>query len=88
MELFLVTAVEMPAEVVAPMRTAPMWKDLEALAPTLAYDILVMGDFRLPAHWATDDHRAHARHRRRGEPGLAAQHGPDRGGHAARPAAA
>ena len=54
MELFLVTAVEMPAEVVAPMRTAPMWKDLEALAPTLAYDILVMGDFRLPAHWATD----------------------------------
>ena len=53
MELFLVTAVEMPAEVVAPMRTAPMWKDLEALAPTLAYDIDVMGDFTFPAHWPT-----------------------------------
>jgi predicted ATPase/DNA-binding SARP family transcriptional activator len=53
MELFLTTAVEMPTEVVAPMRTAPMWKDLEALAPTLAYDIEIMGDFRIPAHWAT-----------------------------------
>jgi len=52
-ELFLVTAVEMPAEVVAPLRNAPLWKDLEALAPTLAYDVLLMGDFTLPAHWAT-----------------------------------
>ena len=52
-ELFLVTAVEMPAEVVAPMRTAPLWKDLEALAPTLEYDALIMGDFTIPAHWAT-----------------------------------
>ena len=52
-ELFLVTAVEMPAEVVAPLRNAPLWKDLEALAPTLAYDILLMGDFTIPAHWAT-----------------------------------
>jgi hypothetical protein len=52
-ELFLVTAVEMPAEVVAPMRTAPLWKELEALAPTLAYDVLGMGDFRIPQHWAT-----------------------------------
>jgi predicted ATPase/DNA-binding SARP family transcriptional activator len=53
MELFLVTAVEMPVEVVAPMRTAPMWKELEALAPTLAYDIIVMGDFTIPPHWAS-----------------------------------
>ncbi len=52
-ELFLVTAVEMPAEVVAPMRTAPMWRDLEALAPTLAHDIDLMGDFTFPAHWRT-----------------------------------
>ncbi|MEV5960515.1 alpha/beta fold hydrolase [Kribbella sp. NPDC051952] len=52
-ELFLVTAVEMPAEVIAPMRTSPFWKDLEALAPTLAYDVLLMGDFSLPDHWAT-----------------------------------
>ncbi|MFI7059767.1 alpha/beta fold hydrolase [Kribbella sp. NPDC050124] len=52
-ELFLVQAVEMPAEVLAPMRSAPLWKDLEALAPTLAYDVLVMGDFTIPEHWAT-----------------------------------
>ncbi|TCC53107.1 hypothetical protein E0H75_05115 [Kribbella capetownensis] len=52
-ELFLVTAVEMPAEVVAPLRNAPLWKDLEALAPTLAYDTLLMDDFTIPAHWAT-----------------------------------
>jgi predicted ATPase/DNA-binding SARP family transcriptional activator len=52
-ELFLVTAVLMPVEVVAPMRTAPMWKDLEALAPTLAHDVDLMGDFRIPPHWAT-----------------------------------
>lgn len=51
-ELFLTTAVEMPAEVVAPMRTAPMWQDLEALAPTLAYDICLMGDFSFPKHWS------------------------------------
>ncbi|TDO66440.1 putative ATPase [Kribbella sp. VKM Ac-2571] len=50
-ELFLVTAVEMPPEVVAPMRSAPLWKDLEALAPTLVYDVLLMGDFSIPAHW-------------------------------------
>lgn len=52
-ELFLVTAVEMPAEVVAPMRNAPLWTELEALAPTLAHDIDVMGDFTVPAHWPT-----------------------------------
>ncbi|MEV0803147.1 BTAD domain-containing putative transcriptional regulator [Kribbella sp. NPDC050281] len=52
-ELFLVTAVEMPAEVVAPLRNAPLWKDLEALAPTLVYDVLLMDDFTIPAHWAT-----------------------------------
>lgn len=52
-EAFLVTAVEMPAEVVAPMRNAPLWPDLEAVAPTLPYDLEVMGDFGLPRHWAT-----------------------------------
>ncbi|MFL6074847.1 MAG: AfsR/SARP family transcriptional regulator [Mycobacteriales bacterium] len=52
-ELFLMTAVEMPAEVVAPMRNAPLWPGFEAMAHTLAYDVRVMGDFTLPAHWAT-----------------------------------
>jgi predicted ATPase/DNA-binding SARP family transcriptional activator len=51
-ELFLTTAVEMPAEVVAPMRSAPLWADLEAMAHTIAYDLAVMGDFSLPPHWA------------------------------------
>ncbi|MEU4477931.1 alpha/beta hydrolase [Micromonospora sp. NPDC023966] len=51
-ELFLTTTVEMPVEVVAPVRSAPMWKDLESLAPTMAYDINLMGDFRIPQHWA------------------------------------
>jgi predicted ATPase/DNA-binding SARP family transcriptional activator len=50
-ELFLVTAVEMPTEVVAPMRTAPIWRDLEALAPTLPYDVALMGDYKYPPHW-------------------------------------
>jgi predicted ATPase/DNA-binding SARP family transcriptional activator len=51
-ELFLVRAVEMPAEVVAPLRAAPLWKDLESLAPTLQYDVLLMKDFHIPPHWA------------------------------------
>jgi pimeloyl-ACP methyl ester carboxylesterase len=50
-ELFLAEAVEMPVEVVAPMRSAPAWPALEAIAHTMAYDIAVMGDFRLPARW-------------------------------------
>ncbi|WP_248964572.1 alpha/beta fold hydrolase [Sphaerisporangium perillae] len=51
-ELFLTTAVEMPAEVIAAMRSAPQWRSLEAMAHTLAYDMAVMGDFSLPMHWA------------------------------------
>jgi predicted ATPase/DNA-binding SARP family transcriptional activator/alpha-beta hydrolase superfamily lysophospholipase len=52
-ELFLTEAVEMPVEVVAPMRSAPTWPALEAMAHTIADDVTVMGDFRLPARWAT-----------------------------------
>lgn len=50
-ELFLTTAVEMPGEVIAAMRSAPQWQSLEAMAHTLIYDMAVMGDFSLPAHW-------------------------------------
>jgi hypothetical protein len=50
-ELFLTEAVEMPAEVVAPMRGAPEWVLFEQIAHTIAYDIAVMGDFRLPERW-------------------------------------
>lgn len=48
MELFL-RRVGTPAEAVAGMRRAPVWKDLEALAPTLAYDDAVLGDGMVPA---------------------------------------
>ena len=37
-------AVDVPVEVVAQMRNAPMWSAFEAVAPTLAYDGTVMGD--------------------------------------------
>jgi pimeloyl-ACP methyl ester carboxylesterase len=52
-ELFLTEAVEMPADVVAPMRSAPSWPALEALAHTIGYDIAVMDDFKVPARWAS-----------------------------------
>jgi predicted ATPase len=52
-ELFFTEAVEMPVEVVAPMRSAPTWPALEAMAHTIGYDIAVMGDFRLPPEWAS-----------------------------------
>jgi predicted ATPase/DNA-binding SARP family transcriptional activator len=52
-ELFLTVGVEMPAEVVAAMRTAPTWPALEGLAHTIGYDLTIMGDFQLPARWAS-----------------------------------
>jgi predicted ATPase len=52
-ELFLTVGVEMPAEVVTAMRTTPDWPALAALAHTIGYDLAVMGDFRLPARWAS-----------------------------------
>jgi pimeloyl-ACP methyl ester carboxylesterase len=42
-ELFM-TRVSMPQELVEGMRHTPRWADLEAMAPTLAYDSEVMGD--------------------------------------------
>jgi pimeloyl-ACP methyl ester carboxylesterase len=42
-ELFM-TMVGMPREMIEGMRRTPRWADLEALAPTLAYDSEVMGD--------------------------------------------
>lgn len=46
--LFMTDAVGLPAEAVAPMRQAPMWPALEAVAPTLVYDATVMGDYAVP----------------------------------------
>jgi pimeloyl-ACP methyl ester carboxylesterase len=42
-ELFM-TLVSMPQEMVEGMRHTPRWAELEAMAPTLAYDSEVMGD--------------------------------------------
>jgi len=41
-EHFLTFGVNLPGEVVAQMRTAPMWPDLEAVAHTLPYDAAVV----------------------------------------------
>ena len=47
-ELFLVTAVGMPAEMVAGMRQDPSWAYLEAAAaPALVYDAQLAGDFAI-----------------------------------------
>jgi pimeloyl-ACP methyl ester carboxylesterase len=47
-ELFMTKAVGMPAEFVAPMRGAPFWPAMEAVAPTLIYDAALAGDYSIP----------------------------------------
>jgi pimeloyl-ACP methyl ester carboxylesterase len=49
MALFL-RSIGMPDEMVAGMRQAPMWAGMEALAPTLLYDAIVMGDSTMPTN--------------------------------------
>jgi pimeloyl-ACP methyl ester carboxylesterase len=46
-ELFL-GWVGLPDDAIAGMRRSPMWPSLEAVAPTIRYDDLVMGDGRVP----------------------------------------
>src|SRR5712691_7270416 len=43
-EYFMTTAVGVPPDMVAQMRSSPMWEGMEGLAHTLAYDGAVMGD--------------------------------------------
>ncbi len=43
-EYFLTSGPGVPAEAVAEMRNAPFWPSMEAVAHTLAYDGIVMGD--------------------------------------------
>ncbi|HTD64062.1 MAG TPA: alpha/beta hydrolase [Verrucomicrobiae bacterium] len=43
-ELFMTAAVGLPAEMVAQMRSAPMWPAMEAVAHTIAYDGETLGD--------------------------------------------
>jgi pimeloyl-ACP methyl ester carboxylesterase len=47
-EYFMTKVIGMPAEMVAGMRAQPWWPGQEALAPTLAYDARIMGDYSLP----------------------------------------
>ncbi len=48
-ELFIVEAVGQPQAAVDALKSGPLWKSLEAMAPTLIYDALQMGDSSLPA---------------------------------------
>ncbi|AHH97703.1 alpha/beta hydrolase [Kutzneria viridogrisea] len=46
-ELFM-TRVGVPAVAIAGMRRSPAWPQFEAIAPTLAYDMAIVGDARVP----------------------------------------
>ncbi len=54
---FMIEGVGVPPEVVEQMRQAPMWPGLEALAHTIAYDGMIMGDRMagrpLPPSWSS-----------------------------------
>ncbi|WP_433019913.1 alpha/beta fold hydrolase [Kribbella sp. CA-294648] len=47
-ELFMVEAVGQPQEMVDSFKGTPMWKSLEAMAHTLIYDALQLGDSAVP----------------------------------------
>jgi pimeloyl-ACP methyl ester carboxylesterase len=52
-ELVMTTIMGMPAEINDQMRAEPWWAELEAMAPTIAYDSEVMGDSQggtIPTH--------------------------------------
>jgi pimeloyl-ACP methyl ester carboxylesterase len=51
-EYFMSKVVGLPDEFVAQARAAPWWSAQEALAHTLAYDAIVMGDYRVPTERA------------------------------------
>lgn len=46
-ELFLATT-GVPADLIARMRSAPLWRNLESMAHTLAYDDALLGDGAVP----------------------------------------
>jgi pimeloyl-ACP methyl ester carboxylesterase len=48
-ELFLTRGADLPADMVAGMRTQPFWPGLEAIAQTLAYEAAVVGPGPVPA---------------------------------------
>ncbi len=51
-EYFMANVVGLPPEFVARARSGPYWQDQEALAHTLVYDTIIMGDYSLPVERA------------------------------------
>jgi pimeloyl-ACP methyl ester carboxylesterase len=49
LEAFFVRAVQMPAPLVAQMKTTPAWAGMERMAHTLPYNMVVTGDHGVPA---------------------------------------
>ena len=47
-EYFMTRVVGLPTESVAPVRSSPVWPRLEAVAPTLVYDLTILGDSSVP----------------------------------------
>jgi pimeloyl-ACP methyl ester carboxylesterase len=47
-EFFMTRIIGMPAEGVAPLRQSPYWPAMEAVAHTLIYDVIIMGDNTVP----------------------------------------
>jgi pimeloyl-ACP methyl ester carboxylesterase len=57
-DIFMLKALGLPEEWVAPMRSDPMWAELEKVAHTIAYDGRIMGDTMSgkplpPKRWAS-----------------------------------
>jgi pimeloyl-ACP methyl ester carboxylesterase len=47
-KLFLAEGPQVPQEAIAGMQSSPMWKEMEAVAYTLQYDLAIVGDMVLP----------------------------------------
>jgi pimeloyl-ACP methyl ester carboxylesterase len=47
-EYFMTKVVGLPLEHAAGMRQSPAWPALEGVAPTLVYDVSIMGDYKVP----------------------------------------
>jgi len=51
-EIFMLQAILLPEEYLAPMQASPMWQDMESVAHTLAYDGLIVQDFMTGQCWS------------------------------------
>jgi pimeloyl-ACP methyl ester carboxylesterase len=53
-EYFMTRVVGLPPENVKPVRSSPVWPSLEAVAPTLVYDLTILGDSSVPLELAAN----------------------------------